>query len=64
MGGGYLLGFNVGGAVPAWLTGARGFWAASAASLAVAGGGLFVYLRIVSRRVLEPAEQAEPTAAR
>jgi len=64
MGGGYLLGFNVGGAVPAWLTGARGFWAASAASLAVAGGGLFVYLRIVSRRVLEPAGQAGPTAAR
>ena len=48
LGGGYLLGFDVGGAVPAWLTGARGFWAASAASLAVAGGGLFAHWRSIS----------------
>jgi MATE family multidrug resistance protein len=50
LGGGYLLGFDVGGAVPAWLTGARGFWAASAASLAVAGSGLFLHWRSISRR--------------
>ncbi len=52
LGGGYLLGFDVGGAVPAWLTGARGFWAASAASLAVAGGGLFMHWRSISRPTL------------
>lgn len=49
LGGGYLLGFDVSGAVPSWLTGARGFWAASAASLAVAGGGLFVHWRAISK---------------
>ncbi len=50
LGGGYLLGFDVGGAVPVGLTGARGFWAASAASLAVAGSGLFLHWRSISRR--------------
>jgi MATE family multidrug resistance protein len=49
LGGGYLLGFDVGGAIPAWLTGARGFWAASAASLAVAGSGLFLHWRAISQ---------------
>jgi MATE family multidrug resistance protein len=50
LGGGYLLGFDIGGAVPVWLTGARGFWAASAASLAVAGGGLFLHWRSITKR--------------
>lgn len=50
LGGGYVLGFDVGGLTPAWLTGARGFWTASAASLAAAGAGLFLYWRRVSRR--------------
>lgn len=50
LGGGYLLGFDVGGLAPAWLTGARGFWAASAASLAAAGCGLFLHWRSVSAR--------------
>lgn len=49
LGGGYLLGFDVGGTVPLWLTSARGFWAASAASLAVAGSGLFLYWRAISK---------------
>ncbi|WP_323118764.1 MATE family efflux transporter [Burkholderia alba] len=52
LGGGYALGFDVGGWVPAWLTGARGFWCANAASLAVAGTGLVLYWRRVSRRPL------------
>lgn len=52
LGGGYALGFNVSGAAPAWLTGARGFWFANMASLMVAGAGLLVYLRGVSRRYL------------
>ncbi|MGN6231693.1 MAG: MATE family efflux transporter [Trinickia sp.] len=57
LGGGYVLGFDVGGAIPAWLTGARGFWAASAASLAVAGSGLFLHWRAISQRhaLEEPA---------
>ncbi len=40
LGGGYLLGFDVVGAMPVWLTGARGFWFANMASLAIAGFGL------------------------
>jgi multidrug resistance protein, MATE family len=50
LGGGYLLGFNVGGFTPSWLTGARGFWVANTASLAIAGIGLLMYWRAVSRR--------------
>ncbi|MFM0739684.1 MATE family efflux transporter [Paraburkholderia xenovorans] len=50
LGGGYLLGFDVGGTIPAWLTGARGFWIANTASLAIAGIGLLLYWRVVSRR--------------
>ncbi len=50
LGGGYLLGFDVGGAVPEWLHGARGFWIANSLSLGVAGVGLFVYWRRVSMR--------------
>ncbi|CAG4903916.1 MATE family efflux transporter [Paraburkholderia saeva] len=50
LGGGYLLGFNVSGSIPEWLTGARGFWVANAASLAIAGIGLALYWRTVSAR--------------
>ncbi|MDR5811926.1 MATE family efflux transporter [Caballeronia sp. LZ019] len=50
LGGGYLLGFDVGGAIPASLQGARGFWIANSLSLGVAGVGLFVYWRRVSTR--------------
>ncbi|WP_061169836.1 MATE family efflux transporter [Caballeronia hypogeia] len=53
LGGGYLLGFDVGGGVPEWLQGARGFWIANSASLGVAGIGLFVYWRRVSSRHLK-----------
>ncbi|WP_144153752.1 MATE family efflux transporter [Paraburkholderia sp. BCC1885] len=52
LGGGYLLGFDVGGAIPVGLTGARGFWVANMASLGIAGSGLLIYLRSVSRRYL------------
>ena len=47
--GGYALGFDVGGIAPAWLTGARGFWFANTISLMLAGAGLVLYLRRVSR---------------
>ena len=53
LGGGYLLGFDIGGAIPVWLTGARGFWVANMASLAIAGSGLLLYLQSVSRRYLQ-----------
>ncbi|SAL67578.1 multi anti extrusion protein MatE [Caballeronia peredens] len=52
LGGGYLLGFDVGGGVPEWLQGARGFWIANSVSLGVAGIGLFLYWRRVSARHL------------
>lgn len=47
LGGGYVLGFDVGGLSPAWLQGAAGFWAANSASVAVAAIGLLMYLRWV-----------------
>lgn len=52
IGGGYLLGFDIVGWTPAWLTGARGFWCANMTSLAVAGSGLVLYWRHVSRQRL------------
>jgi len=50
LGGGYLLGFDVGGLAPSWASGARGFWLASAASLMIAGAGLLGWLSRISRR--------------
>jgi multidrug resistance protein, MATE family len=50
LGGGYVLGFDVGGFTPAWLQGARGFWVANSLSLGVAGVGLFLYWRRISTR--------------
>lgn len=50
LGGGYLLGFDVIGATPSWMTGARGFWIANTASLVIAGAGLAVYLARISAR--------------
>lgn len=52
LGGGYVLGFDIGGIAPAWLTGARGFWFANTISLMLAGAGLALYLRRVSRAAL------------
>ena len=61
LGGGYVLGFNVAGVTPEWLSGARGFWVANTASLAIAGIGLLMYWRVVSRRYshAEAALQAD-----
>ncbi|MFP3554647.1 MATE family efflux transporter [Paraburkholderia sp. SIMBA_049] len=50
LGGGYALGFDVGGWVPGSFTGARGFWLANTASLLIAGIGLAIYLRTISAR--------------
>jgi multidrug resistance protein, MATE family len=52
LGGGCLLGFDIGGIAPEWLHGARGFWVANSASLGVAGVGLYLYWQRVSRRYL------------
>ncbi|VVE87370.1 MATE family efflux transporter [Pandoraea bronchicola] len=49
LGGGYVLGFDVGGLTPAWLYGAAGFWFANTASIAIAAVGLLLYLRWVVR---------------
>ena len=54
--GGYVLAFNIGGAVPAALHGARGFWIASTAGLAAAALGLTLFLAWVLR-------QQQPAAA-
>jgi multidrug resistance protein, MATE family len=55
LGGGYALGFDVTGTLPLWATGARGFWLANMASLAIAGAGLTLYLSYVSKRYLHEA---------
>ncbi|UVS96155.1 MATE family efflux transporter [Burkholderia glumae] len=55
VGGGYLLGFDIGGWAPAAFTGARGFWFANFASLLIAGAALVVYLNHISRRWLHRA---------
>lgn len=49
LGGGYVLGFDVGGLTPAWLHGAAGFWFANTASIAIAAVGLLLYLHWVVR---------------
>ncbi|MBI0328243.1 MATE family efflux transporter [Burkholderia plantarii] len=55
VGGGYLLGFDIGGWAPAAFSGARGFWFANFASLLIAGAALVVYLNHISRRWLQRA---------
>ena len=57
LGGGYVLAFNVGGAVPPSLHGARGFWIACTAGLAAAALGLTLFLFWVlrQRRATPPA---------
>jgi MATE family multidrug resistance protein len=64
LGGGYALGFDVGGWVPESFTGARGFWLANAASLLIAGIGLALYLRSISARSvrLGAVQQADSAA--
>ncbi|MGI4900806.1 MAG: MATE family efflux transporter, partial [Janthinobacterium lividum] len=49
LGGGYLLGFDVSGNVPAGLRGAAGFWIANSASLGVAAASLIVYRMYIVR---------------
>ena len=50
MGGGYVLAFNVGGAIPPALQGARGYWVASTTGIAAAAIGLTLCLVWVLRR--------------
>ena len=58
MGGGYVLAFNVGGAVPAAMHGARGSWIASTAGLGAAALGLTLFLVWVLRQQQRTATSA------
>ena len=49
LGGGYLLGFNIGGRIPVALHGAAGFWLGNSVSIAIVAGGLFWYLRKIQK---------------
>jgi len=60
MGGGYVLAFNVGGAVPAAMHGARGYWIASTAGLGTAALGLTLFLLWVLRQKKEAAPVLQP----
>jgi len=59
LGGGYLLAFNVGGAVPAALQGAPGYWVAATAGLVVAAGLLTAFMAWVLRRTTPAAQTAQ-----
>jgi len=54
-----VLAFNVGGAVPAVLHGARGYWVASTTGIGAAAIGLTLYLFWVLRQ----QQRATPPAA-
>ena len=58
LGGGYQLAFNVSGAVPAALQGARGFWMASTAGLVMAGAALSAFMVWMLRQ--QRAQQRRP----
>jgi len=60
LGGGYALAFNVGGAVPASMQGARGYWIASTAGLGAAAIGLTLFLWWVLRRERGEGRAANP----
>jgi MATE family multidrug resistance protein len=51
LGGGYMIGFDVLGVSPAWLTGAAGFWLGNSLSLALVGIALVWYLKRVQHIV-------------
>ena len=61
LGGGNLLAFNMGGAVPLAWQGARGFWIASTAGLALSAVGLVALLAWVLKQ--RAAESVKPAAA-
>jgi MATE family multidrug resistance protein len=51
LGGGYMIGFDVIGISPTWLTGAAGFWLGNSLSLALVGIALVWYLKRVQQIV-------------
>jgi MATE family multidrug resistance protein len=61
LGGGNLLAFNMGGAVPVAWQGARGFWIASSVGLALSAAGLVALLAWVLRQ--RTADSVRPAAA-
>jgi multidrug resistance protein, MATE family len=52
LGGGYLIGLDPFGVMPAAVHGAAGFWIGNSTSLAIVAIGLFSYLRVVQREVM------------
>ncbi|WKB53740.1 MATE family efflux transporter [Eleftheria terrae] len=58
LGGGYALGFNLGGQVPAALHAASGFWCANAGALAVVAAVLVLLFGAVARREAQRAPTA------
>jgi MATE family multidrug resistance protein len=55
LGGGYVLAFNVGGAVPEAFQGARGFWTAATVGLVVASVALVLFKRhVLNRKATAP----------
>ena len=51
LGGGYIAAFDLLGVSPAWMQGARGFWAMATVGLAVAGLAMSAYLAARLRRI-------------
>ncbi len=51
LGGGYVLGFDLLGILPPYLTGAAGFWLGNTVSVALAAAGLLWYLHTVQKHV-------------
>jgi multidrug resistance protein, MATE family len=63
LGGGYLAAFDVGGISPAWMHGARGFWAMSTLGLTTAGLAMTALLVAKLRSDLRSAPPARQRAA-
>ena len=60
LGGGYVAAFDVGDMSPAWMHGARGFWAMATLGIAAAGLGMSALLAAKLRR---ESARAVPLAA-
>jgi MATE family multidrug resistance protein len=63
LGGGFVLAFDLPGAVPGWAQGARGFWVAATAGLVAAGAGLCLFLRWVLKQQHADEVRGDATAA-
>lgn len=62
LGGGYLVGLDPYGIMPAALRGAAGFWFGNSTSLAIVAVSLFWYLRVIQRDVMRDQPEAHQVA--